>query len=88
MNFAKPDIHLKDIFKGLELCPPKSSDYEVFRAIIRVAQNVDVTPYNVDKLFWLVGSGYFYNDKTIGKNGRIGNRKKDFIQFAQSRLSE
>lgn len=34
VNFAKPDVQLRDIFKGLELCPPKSSDYELFKAII------------------------------------------------------
>jgi hypothetical protein len=28
----------------------------------RVAHNVEVNPYKVDKLFWLVGSGHFYDD--------------------------
>jgi hypothetical protein len=51
-----------------------------------VAQNVGVTPYNVDKVFWLIGSGYFYDDPQIGKNGRIGSRKKEFINMAQPRL--
>lgn len=87
INFAKPDVQLREIFEGLGLCPPESSDFEVFNAIIRVAQNVKATPYSVDKIFWLIGSGKFYDDKAIGKNGRIGSRKKAFIQFAQSRLS-
>ncbi len=88
INFAKPDIHLRDIFEGLELCPPKSSDYELFKAIIRVAGNVHATPYNVDKLFWLMGSGDFYEDEKIGKNGRIKSPKEGFIKYARSRLSE
>lgn len=88
VNFPKPDIHLRDIFEGLELCLPKSSDYELSKAIIRVAENANVTPYNADKLFWLIGSGYFYEDKTIGKDGRIGSLKKDFIEYARNRLCE
>lgn len=86
VNFAKPDVHLHDIFVGLELCLPKAKDYHIFKAIVRVAKNANVKAYNVDKLFWLIGSGYFYNDPQIGKNGRIGRRKSEFIAYAQSRM--
>ncbi len=48
-----------------------------------MARNVGVTPYDGDKLFWLIGSGYFYDDHHIGNNGRIGSRKKEFIDMAQ-----
>jgi len=86
INFAKPDVHVREIFQGLGLCPPRASDYQVFKAIVRVARNVGVTPYSVDKLFWLIGSGYFYDDKHIGKHGRIGSHKDDFIAHAQKVL--
>jgi len=85
-NFSKPDVHVKDIFAGLGLCPPGAGDYEVFRAVGRLARNAGVTPYNADKLFWLVGSGYFYDDPQIGNKGRIGRHKKDFIEMARERL--
>jgi hypothetical protein len=51
-----------------------------------VARNAGVTPYNVDKLFWLKGSGNFSEDPHIGNNGKIGSRKKEFIEVAQSEL--
>jgi len=86
INFAKPDVHLRGIFVGLRLCPEKPGDYEVFKAVVRVAKNAEVTPYNADKLFWLIGSGYFYDDKHIGKKGKIGSHKADFIAYAQRRL--
>jgi hypothetical protein len=86
VNFAKPDVHLRDIFCGLGLCPSNADDYDVFKAVVRVAMHAKVTPYNADKLFWLIGSGYFYNDPQIGDDGRIGNNKKDFIEFAIARL--
>jgi hypothetical protein len=85
-NFSKPDVHVKDILYAIGLSPYGVSDYEVFKAVARVARNVGVTPYNVDKVFWLIGSGYFYEDHHIGNNGRIGSRKKEFIGMAQPRL--
>lgn len=86
-NFGKPDIHLCSIFKGLGLAEPKASDYGVFKAITRVARHQEVSPYNVDKLFWLVGSGYFYNDRYIGSNGRIGTNRDEFIKQASAKLA-
>jgi hypothetical protein len=85
-NFSKPDVHVKDIFGGLGLCAEGAGDYEVFRAVGRLARNAGVTPYNADKLFWLVGSGYFYDDPHIGNKGRIGRHKKEFIVVARERL--
>lgn len=80
INFAKPDIHIRDIFTGIGLCPARAYDYDVFKAVVRVAMNVGVTPYNVDKLFWLIGSGNFYEDAQIGNNGRVRSLKKEFIK--------
>ena len=86
INFPKPDVHLRDIFIALRLCDDHANDYQLFKAIIRLANHADVSPYNADKLFWLIGSGYFYGDMKIGSEGRIGGRKKDFIEFARTEL--
>jgi len=88
INFPKPDVHLHDIFSALSLCPPKSDDYQLFKSVIRVAGNADVSAYNADKVFWLIGSGYFYNDLHLGNKGRIGSRKKDFIEYAKTILQK
>jgi hypothetical protein len=85
-NFSKPDAHIKDIFWALGLSPWGTNDYEVFKAVARVARNAGVTPYNVDKLFWLIGSGSFYDDPHIGNKGRIGSQKKQFIEVARTKL--
>ncbi len=85
-NFSKPDVHVKDIFWAIGLCPWGTGDYEVFKAVARVARHAGVTPYNVDKLFWLIGSGYFYDDPDVGTKGRIGSRKKRFIEAARIEL--
>jgi hypothetical protein len=85
-NFCKPDVHLRDIFTGIELCQPNVDDYHLFKSIIRVANNANVSPYATDKIFWLIGSGYFYHDTSIGSDGHIGSQKNEFIKFARSEL--
>jgi hypothetical protein len=85
-NFSKPDVHIKEIFQELGLCPWGSSDYEVFKAVARVARNAGVTPYNVDRLFWLIGSGYIHEEPHLGNKGKIRSRKKEFIEAARAKL--
>lgn len=86
VNFAKPDVHLSDIFKKLSLCDSDADGYGVFKAILRVARHCGVSPYEVDKMFWLTGSGYFYNHTTIGRKGKINIDRQTFVDFARSRM--
>jgi len=54
-------------------------DYLTLKAIDRIAKANSVTPYAVDKVFWLIGSGNFY---VTGKN--IGRQKQTFIKLLTS----
>jgi hypothetical protein len=58
------------------------------KAVARVARYSSVTAYNVDKPFWLIGSGHFYDKPEIGLNRKIGRRKKSFIETAQTVLQQ
>ena len=69
------------------LCDSDADDYGVFKAIIRVARHCGVSPYEVDKMFWLTGSGYFYNHTAIGKEGKINLDRQKFIDFARSKMN-
>jgi hypothetical protein len=82
INFPKPDRHLRDIFTDLRLCQDKADDYQLFKAIVRVAGHAGVSAYNADKVFWLIGSGDLYRDLHIGKQGKIGSHKGEFIKYA------
>lgn len=78
-EYGKPDVHLKDIFKALNIIDNNEKsvikqDYATLKAIDRIAKENNVTPYAVDKVFWLIGSGNFY---LINKN--IGRQKQKFI---------
>lgn len=82
LRFGKPDVHLKKIFTALELSMT-GNNYEVFKAIVRISNSVGVTAYNVDKLFWLIGSGNFYKHKKL----KVGRHRDKFIQYAKEKLA-
>ena len=82
VNFPKPDVHLRDIFTKLKLCSSEVDNYQLFKAIVRLANDANVSPYNADKVFWLIGSGKFDNHPEI----KIRRMKKKFIKYAYSKL--
>jgi hypothetical protein len=79
VNYGKPDVQLFDIFVGVGLCKQGASAYHVQKIISQIASEAGVSSYNVDKLFWLIGSGKFYNHLELGNNGQIGEKKNQFI---------
>jgi hypothetical protein len=74
-EFAKPDVHLKDIFLGTGLSE-SDDDFDIFIDIIRFADRIDELPYRVDKVFWLVGSGRFYLESP---EVTVSTNKQEFI---------
>jgi len=79
VEYGKPDVHLKDIFEALNIIDPNEKsitkqDYATLKAIDKIAKDCNVTPFAVDKVFWLIGSGNFY---LTGIN--IGRQKQIFI---------
>ena len=80
MNYGKPDVHLIDILTGVGVCPQRASAYQVQKTIVEIAKANQVTPYHVDKLFWLIGSGRFDRHPELGTLGSIGRKKRKFIE--------
>ena len=59
-----------------------SSDYEVFKKVIKTAVAAKEEPVIVDKIFWLIGSGNFSDSNlTIGrqKTAFISKMKKEML---------
>jgi tetratricopeptide (TPR) repeat protein len=79
-NFAKPDVHLKDIFQKLKLIDNVTNEMKlninILRAVDSIAEYNGISSYAVDKVFWLIGSGDFYRSKID-----IGSSKKKFIEY-------
>ena len=83
-KFVKPDVHIKAIFKGLDISRQKASDYEVFKDVIRFSEEIGEIPYAVDKLFWLVGSSNFYLNNDI----KIRTDRDLFIKEVKNTLAQ
>lgn len=81
-GYCKPDTHIMKSFVALGLTP-SDWPYGVFKAVVRMAQNTGETPYRVDKLIWLIGSGSFYRSHL-----NTGKRRDEFIEFARARLDD
>jgi hypothetical protein len=85
-QYAKPDTHIKGIFKGLSLSvikdTTKDEDIEIFRDVIKYSRSINELPYEVDRLFWLIGSGDFYlfTDLPEYKENKKKASKGEFIQ--------
>ena len=85
-NYSKPDVHMMDGFSALGLS--EHEPVSTFEAIVRMSErcktiDAEVSPYKVDKVFWLICSGRFYlEDPEIN----IGRHKKLFIEFALERI--
>jgi hypothetical protein len=43
VNLSRPDVQINPILKGIGFCSSAASYYEVFRAVDRVAHNVEVS---------------------------------------------
>lgn len=81
-EYGKPDVHLKYIFREVNLIDrDERSDIrqniETLRVIDRMADSCGVTPYQIDKIFWLIGSGYFYRLKP---EKRVGQNREKFVE--------
>lgn len=84
VQYGKPDVHLKEIFKELNLIDPNEKstikqDYQTLKLIDQIAKENKVTPFEVDKIFWLIGSGNFYISEI-----NIGRNRNEFIEKVKS----
>lgn len=82
-KLGKPDVHIRDIFLAFDLCKASDTDYAVLKVLVQIAEDVGVTAYNADKVFWLIGSGRFYQHSKIRS---LKNSKERFIGLTRSNL--
>lgn len=82
-KLGKPDVHIRDIFLACGLCTKGDTDYAILKVLVQVAEDVGVTAYNADKVFWLIGSGRFYQHPKIRS---LKNSKERFIGLTRSNL--
>ena len=81
-NYPKPDGHMIDVFSGIGLS--ESDAYSNFEAITRMANicskvDTSITPYKVDKVFWLICSGKFYLEEP--EEVHVQGKKQELIEY-------
>jgi hypothetical protein len=81
-DFVKPDVHINEIAFGLGISQSKN-DFDVFKDMIRFCQSINQKPCEVDKLFWLIGSGDFYLNQI-----EINSSRNEFIRRCLSGVSD
>ena len=82
-EFVKPDIHIKDICKGLGIAKEGYSDLEIAENLRKFSHFTErYSPYEIDKLFWTIGSGDLYTIKRGDKNkgSKLKTNKKEFVE--------
>jgi hypothetical protein len=72
-QYAKPDVHVINLFSELGFA--STNDLEVYRAVCKFAEAVGETPFAVDKVFWLLGSGNLYLE-----NRKFPTSRAEFIE--------
>lgn len=80
-KYSKPDVHLIDVFNALNICD--ANEYEVYKAVNRMADACGKTAFYIDKVLWLICSGKYYLDGI-----EIKGRKKELIERIHSTLEE
>jgi len=91
-NYVKPDVHVIDIAERLGLSD-KTSNGQIAKDVEEIALRIRpcVTPYQLDKFFYLIGSGKFYKTghETVRKKYEGGGstlRKQGLEDYVKERL--
>ncbi len=79
-KFSKPDVHMREVFSSIGLC--NDDEFSVCEAIEQIAEDCKteypgITPYRVDKVFWLICSGVYYNNGKL----KIESHKDELIEI-------
>ena len=78
-QYAKPDTHTTFILSSLGLSD--WSDYATYKAIVRMAELLGETAYTVDKVLWLIGSGWLYKF-----DEHFQTDQEEFVRLARREL--
>jgi hypothetical protein len=73
-KYGKPDVHIRRILVGINLIDNTARDYRIHQKLVEHAVAANVSPCELDKLLWLIGSGDFYLNDT-----EIGGHREEFI---------
>ena len=68
-NFAKPDVHIKDVLVGAKLSD--DDELKVYEIVVEMAEIKKTTAFKIDRLIWLVCSGNFFHHNITVKGQKM-----------------
>jgi hypothetical protein len=87
-QYSKPDIHTMDICYKLSLIKANNDARGTITALTSIAKSVGQTPYNIDRMFWLIGSGNFYGEREVDQKARLHWNSKNSAEKRRSNFIE
>jgi len=81
-EFIKPDVHINKLAQDLDITQ-STNNFHIFKDVLAYCDRINKLPYEVDKIFWLVGSGNFYLSDV-----KIKSSKKGFLEMLTSSKEE
>lgn len=81
INYAKPDVHVRAVLKGVGLVSEKVSPYALQKKIRILADQAETTPFVLDKLIWLTGSDDWFTKSDVKLMGGARQKRALFIEF-------
>ncbi len=81
-DFIKADVHIREIAKDLNISNSKN-DFVLCNDVVMYCRAINKLPFEVDKLWWLIGSGKFYEFDVV-----INTKKSDYIDLVKEIISD
>ena len=75
IDCPKPDVHIIKILKELELIE-EEDQYLAYKQMIKMANEIGCTAYELDKVFWLICTENFYREEDKASQKQQKNKKR------------
>lgn len=83
-GYCKPDQHIRAIIDGIYQTGDNMKT--VFKKVIEVANQCNVSPFKLDRVLFLVGSGDFYGQGHENIRKLYNGNEKDFIKCFKAQM--
>ena len=86
-DFPKPDVHIKEILKELDFIPNSYSgdklNYISIKVTKEIANNMGISAYELDKIWWLICTETFYLDDN--QKNTVDTKRKEYIETVKEK---
>ncbi len=84
IGFCKPDQHVRAIIDGIYQTGQEEKD--VFTKVIEIAEECNISPFVLDRVLYLVGSGNFYGQGHEHIKKSYNGNEQDFINSFKAQM--